>query len=55
LPAPPHRCAWFASDGVPAALGVASLLELLGDKMQSRSPAHRRLDRSSRPRWFSAI
>ncbi len=33
LPAPPHGFAWLASDGALAVLVVASILEVLGDKV----------------------
>lgn len=33
LPQPPHQFAWLASDGALAVLVVASILEVLGDKI----------------------
>ncbi len=33
LPPPAHEFAWLASDGALAVLGVASILEVLGDKV----------------------
>jgi hypothetical protein len=33
LPAPPHQFAWLASDGALAVLVVASIVEVLGDKV----------------------